>query len=86
MSEIIRRKPYWRQTKLLMLSSLALPALLIVGLASWVARAGDLTLAGMPLGFFLAVHGVVLVVIAAATRFAIIQERIDRWHGAHDDT
>ena len=85
MSEIIRRKPYWRQTKLLMLSTLGLPAVLIVGLAYWVDRSGSMSVAGMPLGFLLAVHGVVVVSIAAVGRFAIIQERIDRWHGAHDD-
>lgn len=86
MADFIRRKPYWRQTKLLMLSSLGIPMVLIVGLAYWALRAGTMTVAGMPLGFFLAVHGVVLVSIATVARYAIAQERIDRWHGANDDT
>lgn len=85
MTEIVRRKPYWRQTKLLMLSSLALPVLLIAGLVFWVRDLGGLVLGGMPAGFLLAVHGVALVSIAAVARFAVTQERIDRWHGAHDD-
>ena len=85
MAEIIRGKPYWRQTKLLMASSLAVPLLLIGGIAYWIGRAGDVTLAGMPLGFFLATHGVVVVAIGAVARYAVIQDRIDRWHGANDD-
>ena len=85
MTETIRRKPYWRQTKLLMLSSLALPTVLTVGLAFWVGRLNTLTLAGMPAGFLLAVHGVALVSIAAVARFAVTQERIERWHGTQDD-
>jgi len=85
MAEIIRRKPYWRQTKLLMLTSLALPLALITGLAFLSERLGGLTLAMMPIGFLLGVHGVAAVAIFAVARFAIVQERIDRWHGANDD-
>ena len=85
MAEIIRRKPYWRQAKLLALTSLALPAALVLGLAYWVGEFGAMTLAGMPAGYLLAVHGVAIVSIAAVARFAITQERIDRWHGTHDD-
>ena len=85
MAEIIRRKPYWRQAKLLALTSLALPAALVLGLAYWVGEFGAMTLAGMPAGSLLAVHGVAIVSIAAVARFAITQERIDRWHGTHDD-
>jgi putative solute:sodium symporter small subunit len=86
MAEVMRRRPYWRQTKLLMLSSLTPPLVLIGGLAFWVARAGTATLAGAPIGFLLAVHGVVIVSIAAVARFAAKQERIDRSHGAYEDS
>jgi putative solute:sodium symporter small subunit len=84
-AEIIRRKPYWRQTKLLMLTSLTLPMVLVAGLAYLTERFSGFSAAGMPLGFLLGVHGVAAVSIAAVARFSIIQERVDRWHGANDD-
>lgn len=68
-----------------MLSSLAFPVVLIAGLAVWTDRFEGVFVAGMPLGFLLAVHGVAVVTIAAVARFASAQERIDRWHGASDD-
>ena len=68
-----------------MLTSLVLPCVLLVGLPYWIGRVGSYFLAGLPLGYLLAVHGVVIVTIAAAARFAAVQERIDRWHGTHED-
>ena len=85
MADKIRKKPYWRQTKYLMLSTLALPLVLIGGLAYWAQRFGDVWLAGTPLGFLVAVHGVVIVSIAAVVRYATLQERIDRAHGTSED-
>jgi len=85
MAEIIRRKPYWRQTKLLMLTSLALPLALIAGLAYLTDRFAGMTAAGMPIGFLLGVHGAAAITIFAVARFAIVQERVDRWHGTNDD-
>jgi putative solute:sodium symporter small subunit len=85
MAEGLRKKPYWRQTRLLMLSSLALPLVLIAGLAFWAERFSEVVVAGAPLGFLLAVHGVAGLSIAAVARYAAHQERIDRLHGASDE-
>ena len=85
LAEVIRKKPYWRQTKYIMLSTLAVPLVLVGGLAYWAQRFAGVSLAGMPLGFLLAVHGVTLVCIAAVVRHANLQERIDRLHGAGED-
>ena len=85
-AETTQRKPYWRQTKTLMVSSLALPCILLIGLPDWVTRLDSVSVIGLPLGFLLAVHVVVIVVIAAVARFAMTQEQIDRWHGTHDNS
>jgi putative solute:sodium symporter small subunit len=79
------RKPYWRQTKVLMLTTLLWPCLILLGLPYWNSILGPYTIAGLPLGYVLAVHGVVLVCIAVVARYALIQDQIDRWHGTHDD-
>ena len=85
MTETTQRKPYWRQTKMLMISSLVLPCVLLIGLPFWITRLDAITFLGLPAGFLLAVHGVVIVAIAAVARFAVTQEQIDRWHGTHDN-
>jgi putative solute:sodium symporter small subunit len=85
MADGIERKPYWRQTKGLMLITLALPCLLIVGLPYWLFLIKPISLVGFPIGYLIAVHGVVLVCIAVVARFSLAQERIDHWHGAHED-
>lgn len=71
---------------MLALSCLAIPAVLVLGLAYWVGALGNLSLAGLPASYLLAVPGVAIVSIAAVARYAVSQERIDRWHGSHDDT
>ncbi len=85
MADGIERKPYWRQTKVLMLVVLFVPCLLLVGLPYWIALIGPYAIAGLPITYLIAVHGIVLVAIAAVARFAAVQEQIDRWHGTHED-
>jgi putative solute:sodium symporter small subunit len=81
----LKRKPYWRETKSLMLLSLLMPAIGIVTLPFWIERLAPFTLFGFPLGFFLAGNGVVIAVLLIAAWFSAKQDEIDRWHGAHED-
>ena len=85
MDDTEQRKPYWRETKLLMLACLVTPCAMLMGLPYWVGLAGTGSIAGLPVGYLIAVHGVVIAVIAAVARFVLVQERIDRWHGTHED-
>ncbi len=83
--DVQRRKPFWRETKGLVLLCLIIPAVVIGSLAFWVERLGNQQLLGFPLGFLIAGNGVVLLSLAVVGWFAAKQDEIDRWHGAHED-
>ena len=85
MIERSTRKPYWRETKALATASLLLPVAAVLTMPLWIGWASQWTLIGLPLGFVLAVHGLVLLAVAAAARFVGRQDEIDQWHGAHDE-
>ena len=40
---------------------------------------------GIPLGYFLACHGLILSSPSSRRRFVNRQDAIDHWHGAHED-
>ena len=48
MTETAQRKPYWRQTKMLMVSSLLLPCILLIGLPFWATRLDGVMVLGLP--------------------------------------
>ncbi len=41
---------------------------------------------GLPLGYFLSLHGLVLIAVVTVASFVNRQDAIDHWHGAHEDT
>ena len=77
------RRPYWRETKRLAVLTLALTALTVF--LSLIGPGFGGTLLGLPLGFFLALHGSVVICLIAVARFAVRQDEIDQWHGAQED-
>ncbi len=80
------RKPYWRHTKWQMLASL-IPFLLVVFVLPLYADKLDSNkFLGFPLGYFLALHGVILIALFTIGGFINRQDAIDHWHGAHEDT
>ena len=85
MIEKKRRKPYWRETKMLTVSTLILPGIIMLVLPFWSDELAGPTIVGFPVGYALAAHGVILVAIAAAARFITRQDEIDHWHGAQED-
>jgi hypothetical protein len=40
---------------------------------------------GIPLGYFLACHGLLIIAFATVAVFVNRQDAIDHWHGAHED-
>jgi len=80
------RKPYWRHTKWQMLASL-IPFLLVVFiLPLYAEKLNTNKFLGFPLGYFLGLHGIVLIGIFTIAAFINRQDAIDHWHGAHEDT
>jgi putative solute:sodium symporter small subunit len=79
------RKPYWRHTKLQMAATLVpvLIGLLVLPLYAEVLNAKRVL--GIPLGFFLLCHGLLVIVAIVAFAWVNRQDAIDRWHGAGDD-
>jgi putative solute:sodium symporter small subunit len=80
-----QRRPYWRETKILVLATLILPGIVMLVLPFWSDELSGPTVIGCPVGYLLASHVAILVAIAAAARFIVRQDEIDRWHGAHED-
>ena len=78
-------RPYWRNTRLLMLVSLIVPCVALPFLPQILTKLGARTFLGFPLGYFLAAHGFIVLGCFAVSWFVRRQDRIDRWHGTHED-
>lgn len=85
MIEKRRRKPYWRETKMLTFGTLVVPGIAMLVLPFWSDELSGPTVIGFPVGYLLASHVAILVAVAAAARFIMRQDEIDHWHGAHED-
>jgi len=85
MIERNERKPYWRHTKVQMLTSLLPFVLAIIVLPAYADALNDKRILGIPLGYFLACHGLVVIAFATVAAFVNRQDAIDHWHGAHED-
>jgi putative solute:sodium symporter small subunit len=85
MMERNERKPYWRHTKAQMLTSLLPFVLAIIVLPLYADALNDKRILGMPLGYFLACHGLAVIAFVTMAVFVNRQDAIDRWHGAHED-
>lgn len=85
MIERRERKPYWQHTKWQMLASLLPFLAVIVILPLYAGRLNSSKFLGFPLGYFLALHGLVLIASVTVASFVNRQDAIDHWHGAHED-
>ena len=85
MIERQERKPYWRHTKWQMAASLAPFLLALVALPLYADALNGQRVLGIPLGYFLACHGVLMIAVITAALFVNRQDAIDHWHGAHED-
>lgn len=85
MAQQEERKPYWRQTKVLMAVCVAPAVAALVGIPYWIGFIQPMSILGLPIGYLLALHGAVIGGIAVIARFSTAQDNIDRWHGTHED-
>ena len=85
MIERNERKPYWRHTKVQMLTSLLPFVVAIIVLPLYADALNDKRVLGVPLGYFLVCHGLIVIAFVTIAAFVNRQDAIDRWHGAHED-
>ena len=85
MIEWSERKTYWRNTKMQMLTSLVPFLLVLIVLPLYADVLNDMRVFGIPLGYFLACHGLLIIAFVTVAVFVNRQDAIDHWHGAHED-
>jgi putative solute:sodium symporter small subunit len=79
------RKSYWRHTKMQMLSSLLPFVGALIALPLYADALNGKRFLGIPLGYFLACHGLLVIALVTMAVFVNRQDAIDHWHGAHED-
>ena len=84
--QLKERKPYWRHTKWQLLASLVPFLLVMIALPLYGNQLNSNKFLGFPLGYFLALHGIVVIAVFTIGTFINRQDAVDRWHGAHEDT
>lgn len=85
MIEWSQRKAYWRNTKVQMLTSLLPFVAALVVFPLYADALNSQRVLGIPLGYFLASHGVLVIALVTVAVFVNRQDAIDHWHGAHED-
>jgi putative solute:sodium symporter small subunit len=85
MIERKERKPYWKHTKWQMIASLLPFLLVVIILPMYAVNLNRNKFLGFPLGYFLSLHGIVLIAVVTVASFVNRQDAIDHWHGAHED-
>jgi putative solute:sodium symporter small subunit len=85
MIEWSEHKAYWRNTKVQMLTSLVPFLLVLIVLPLYAEVLNGMRIFGIPLGYFLACHGLLIIAFVTVAVFVNRQDAIDHWHGAHED-
>jgi putative solute:sodium symporter small subunit len=85
MVERNERVPYWRHTRAQMLTSLLPFVAAMIILPLYADALNNKRLFGIPLGYFLACHGLIVIAVVTVAVFVNRQDAIDHWHGAHED-
>lgn len=85
MVERNERKPYWRHTKTQMLTTLLPFVGAMIVLPLYSEALNDKRVLGIPLGYFLVCHGLMIIAFVTIALFVNRQDAIDHWHGAHED-
>jgi putative solute:sodium symporter small subunit len=85
MIEWSERKAYWRHTKVQMLTSLLPFVVALIVLPLYADALNSKRVLGIPFGYFLACHGLLVIALVTVAVFVNRQDAIDHWHGAHED-
>lgn len=86
MTEDEQRARLWRRTWLLAAVIVAAVLLAVIALPFAIHPLNTVTVLAFPLGIFMLAQGLVIALVVVVIWFASFQERIDRRHGATEDT
>lgn len=79
------RKIYWRDTKWQMFASLVPFFLAVLALPLYAETLNKKSVFGIPLGYFLICHALIVVAAVVTASFVNRQDAIDDWHDAKED-
>ena len=79
------RRPYWLETRRLMVFVLMTCAVLLLCGLVFVDQLNGFTFIGFPVGYFLLAHGFIMVGFALFVWNGHEQDYIDHRHGTHED-
>jgi len=79
------RRPYWTETRRLVIFILVPVAVFVLVVVIFMRQFDTVSFIGFPLGYFLLVHGFIIIGFAAVVWQAASQDRIDHRHGTHED-
>lgn len=85
MIDWVERKRYWRDTKWQMLATLAPFLAAVLALPLYAEALNARPVFGMPLGYFVVCHGLLLIATIVMASFVNRQDAIDHWHGANEE-
>ena len=80
------RRPYWLETRRLMLFALLPCLVLLFGVMIFRSALDAMSFIGFPLGYFLLAHGFIILGFVAFIWHGNKQDQIDHRHGTHEDT
>lgn len=79
------RKPYWRHTKWQMVATLLPFFVTILVLPLYADALNTKRVLGIPLGYFVTCHGLLVIAAVVTASWVNRQDAIDHWHGANED-
>ena len=85
MSDPKHKRPYWLETRRLMLFSLLPCLVLLISALIFIGPLDAITFIGFPLGYFLLAHGFIIFGFVAFVWHGHEQDHIDHRHGTHED-
>ena len=85
MFDLKHRRPYWLETRRLMLFALVSCLVFLLAVMAFMGVLEEILFIGFPLGYFLLAHGFIILGFVVLVWHGSAQNKIDRRHGAHED-
>ena len=80
------RRPYWLETRMLVVWLMMPGVFLVLGTILFWGRLNGFSFIGFPLGYFLLTHGFMVLGFVVVAWHSVSQAQIDRRHGIHEES